>query len=242
MLGVIKYELPDDLVLGNPGGRLPNHISKYDIESTDREVDDVQLLMNMPVVVMEKVEGQNFCATYDVSNDRFYVCSRQLIVKEPSEIDVLANSISTYWKNCNNYQLKDKMIEKAHKLKCNYLSIYAEQCGPGIQKNIYGFQTHCLKFFDIKIDMDWASFDQSKEIFTDFGLENDIVPILSYGKTLSEFLEGRSINDAATGKSVYRGILREGIVIKPVVEYKRNRGGRLILKKRSLQYLGESEL
>ena len=243
VLQVLKYEMPEDFAFGNASGALPAGLSKYDIEGCQREVDYFNTLLDTPVVIMEKIEGQNFCAHYDALQYKFYVCSRSMTKHEPTELQIEQGNVCTFWKNAEQYDLKNQMIaySKANGLKS--LSLYAEQYGPGIQKNIYGIGRHQLAFFDIKRDGEWVSFDEAYGIWGTLGLKFHIAPVLAVDTTLREVLAGQNINDYATGKSQYnQQILREGVVIKPMVEVHRFRGGRLILKHRSLEYLEKTGL
>ena len=122
----------------------------------------------------------------------------------------------------------------------NGSGVYAEVCGPKVQKNIYNLKELTLFIFDIKVSNRWLNAE-------DFLLESqknnyNIAPVLFQGK-LKDFLNGRSVQEASNGSSVINpSTLREGIVIKPFTEGWNSSLGRLILKQRSPQYLAsESE-
>ena len=68
------------------------------------------------------------------------------------------------------------------------------------------------------------------------------VPAISIGKTLREWLGGKTIREASNGTSLmFSGQKREGIVIKPMVEGRNGEIGRNLIKQRSPEYLAESE-
>lgn len=244
VLGVRKYEVPEEVAQGRAAGALPDHLTKYDIESTDRETADLETLMDTTVVVLEKVEGQNFAASVVLTDGepRFFVCSRALTKAAPTDIQLESGSVCTFWKNALKYDLRSKLIATALKIGAREVTFYAEQCGPGIQDNIYKMGSHCLKFFDVKVDGRWLGFPEFQTVMADCGLTADCVPIIAEHQTLREILAGRTCDQLATGTSALAPVLREGVVIKPIVENWRPRGGRLILKKRSLKYLAETGL
>ena len=68
------------------------------------------------------------------------------------------------------------------------------------------------------------------------------VPLLSHGsQTLHEWLAGRSLRDASNGHSALADVLREGIVIKPLMERNALPLGRIVLKQRSPDYLANEK-
>lgn len=59
---------------------------------------------------------------------------------------------------------------------------------------------------------------------------------------LKEWMKEKSIIEASNGKSQLYNTLREGIVIKPIIEsYSKDLNGRLILKQRDPVYLSKNE-
>ena len=249
-LGVLKYEPPEVVVGGQTAGSLPSHLSKYDIESTDRDRSGVEMLLETRVVVTEKLEGQNFAASIvrDGNGFRFYVCSRSQQLTEPTEEQKASGEMSTFWKNATRLGLQAGMQRFAEKLQLNEVTVYGEQVGPGIQGNIYKLGAHTVYFFDMRLDgryVDAGNFEAAIEHLNLCceGENLKTAPILFNDYSLRVLLDLRSIDDLATGNSrLLPGVLREGIVIKPVTEVNRIRGGRLIVKKRSLLYLENSSL
>lgn len=195
-------------------GSLPWFLSKYDIESAQR----YKTVLEQPayaegiVVVTEKMEGQNLAAGSYQNDDghQNFVCSRSLELKEVNEFGATNN----WWTNAKAYSLH------THSAYLNGVNneapatIYGESCGPGIQGDYYKFGA--LKFFcfDIKIGEFWVNPIERIE----FCKLTDIphVPVLFVGK-LSDFLNGKTVVEAAHGKSALNpDKLREGIVITPV--------------------------
>jgi RNA ligase (TIGR02306 family) len=245
LLGVMKYEPPEEFVNSGSAGSLPDHLNKYDIESTDREKAAVEFLMDKPVVIAEKMEGQNFAASVRKQSDgtyKFYVCSRTQVKFEPTEAQLASGQVCTFWKMANKYRLKELMIQHAQFFGMDDFTLYAEQCGPGIQGNIYQFGDHRLFFFDAKISGRWANHQIFEATMEGLGLGQYVAPRAVF-ESLGAAINDKSIDDIATGPSSHNHkTLKEGIVIKPLEEVMRSRGGRLILKKRSLAYLEKSSL
>jgi hypothetical protein len=126
------------------------------------------------------------------------------------------------------------------------VTLYGEMCGPGIQGNIYGLKEHRVFAFDIKVGEYFLYFYEFKGLLdqwtgkTGKELKELMVPVLHTG-FLKDILKDQDIRSFSNGKSVWGNFLREGIVIRPLVEQYINRFGRLLLKQRSPQYLAGSE-
>lgn len=214
-IGITKYD-PEADGKGRSAdakGGLPSFLSKYDIESAQR----YKTVLEQPayaegiVVITEKIEGQNLAAGSYQNDDghQNFVCSRSLELKEVNEFGATNN----WWTNAKAHNLH------THSTYLNGIyespaTIYGESCGPGIQGDYYKFGM--LKFFsfDIKIGDFWVNPIERIE----FCKRHDIphVPVLFIGK-LSDFLNGKTVVEAAHGKSALNPEkLREGIVITPV--------------------------
>jgi hypothetical protein len=75
----------------------------------------------------------------------------------------------------------------------------------------------------------------------EYGAEDKLVPTLTYDMTLREWLGGKTVQQASNGRAAMVDRLREGIVIKPLVEEQIHRFGRLFIKQRSPEYLSKTE-
>ncbi|WP_069470858.1 hypothetical protein [Candidatus Marithrix sp. Canyon 246] len=78
-LGVEKYDIPPIPCQNAQLIQLPIGLSAYDIEGADRYVEVAQVLMSQLVEITEKLEGQNFSATYANSEDKIYIKQRDPI-------------------------------------------------------------------------------------------------------------------------------------------------------------------
>lgn len=228
LLKVTKYEPPVTFSKDGFLLELPEGCSKYDIEGADRFGQIVEILMDQEVVVFEKMEGTNHSV---FKSEALFVNQRNNTIKEKE------NSTHSYWEVAR----KTKLVE--YMQKQNNMAIYSEFCGPSIQKNIYALKEGTLFVFDIKKDGKWVDFKTFQEEVEKLKKETgvSVAPILFVGK-LKDYLQGKSIQEVSNGFSVVNPkVLREGIVVKPVVEQYHQDIGRLIIKQRSPEYLSNED-
>jgi len=231
-LGVTKYEPPIIPCHSGLLVRLPEGQSVYDIEGCDRFPDVAKELIDVPVLISEKLEGSNLSLT-QTKDGEIFVNQRNYSIQPVEGFE------HDWWKVAKEQGLIDWVKKN---FPNQHIVIYGEMIGPGIQGNYYGLKAHEVRIFDIWID---GNFLNGKD-FLDVvkyreGLKT--VPMISTSITLSEWLRNRSIKEASTGDSILApGKLREGIVIRPMLDEMRNEKiGRLIVKQRSPEYLTGSE-
>ena len=225
-LGITKYEPPVNMTPNGTLISLPEGYSTYDIEGADRNQEIIDLMMDMEVIVMEKMEGTNHSAGKNETG---------IFVNQRNNSIVEDKGVNSYWQVARDTGLLEKIQSSSEK----DLSVMSEFCGPGVNGNIYKLKKHTLYTFDVKVNFRWLDFDN----FEKFTKSNDllIAPILFRG-TLRDFLNGKTVQEASDGFSVVNPEqLREGIVIKPVIEQRHPKLGRLIIKQRSPKYLAGSE-
>lgn len=232
-LGVTKYEPP---VVPCKAGNLialPVGLSAYDIEGAERNMDAVEQLMDIPVVITEKLEGQNFSVTFNAAEQKVYVNQRNYSI-EP--IEGKTHDFWRLYQDKNLAQLMTRII--AAYGKTNNITLYGEFLGQGVQGNIYKLTGHDVKFFDLKINKDYLDAVEFIELI-------DIVmrvPTIFQGGTLQEFLKDKDIVEASHGiSSLNAGTFREGIVIKPEREFRIDGFGRAIIKQRDPVYLSNEK-
>lgn len=91
-----------------------------------------------------KMEGQSATFSLDMKHKRkFYVCSRNNRYNTESE------GGSDFWKTAAKYELAER-LEKYYQKTGICLMLQGEQCGPGIQNNIYGFADNMLFLYRMK--------------------------------------------------------------------------------------------
>lgn len=241
-LGVTKYEPPVVMEKNADLIPLPTGFSVYDIEGADRNERAVVSMMDLDVVIMEKVEGMNM-SVYVNRNGEERVNQRNYSIREREGAE------HSFWKVAN----KSKMNQLASYVlnlhpEASACAVFAEFLGPNVQPNIYGLKEHKALVFDIvlfeetegMIVKKFLSFNEFYSHILSLGVE--IVPIVSVGQTLRSALNGKTVQEFSNGKSVLADTLREGIVIKPEVEsYSNDLEGRLIIKHRSSEYLLKSD-
>lgn len=225
-LRITKYEAPvvpchnADLV------GLPEGLSVYDIEGCDRFQHIVDAMLDMNVVITEKLEGANFSVTALPSGELF-VNQRNYSIRPKDGM------VHDFWKVAESQGLIDlaKKYAKFHDEQC---TIYGEFLGPGYQGNIYKLAKHEVRVFDIKMQKRFI--DACAILDT-----HNHVPVIAKDITLRDWLNGRSIQEAVHGVSALADVLREGIVIKPHIEFVEASFGRVVLKQRDPIYLSKNE-
>jgi len=234
-LGVTKYDPPEVPCMNGNLVKLPHGVSVYDIEGVERYPLIAELLMDVPCVISEKMEGMNFSLTVD-HEDVIWVNQRNYSIVEVDSGEHM------FWKVARREGLIDLARDIKDKYHVNQVTLRGELIGHGIQKNHYNLKDHKVLIFDILMDGRYLDAGQ-----TFSRLDTDIlVPVLNWNSqerkysTLREFLDGRNAVEASTGRSVLVDKLREGIVIKPEVEMYLQGFGRVIIKKRSPDYLAKT--
>ena len=237
ILHFTKYEAPE--VLSNTGNlvRHPDGVSTFDIEGGDRFPVAVERLRVQIVAVAEKMEGTNHYTT--ITED-----GKILVGQKNYQIQQLEGKQNTYWKAAldNNHPEILKFLKELYP-QAKQITIRSEMCGPGIQKNIYGFTHTKLFAFAILIDDVYVNQNDLEALFIKLSL--NYAPYISKDKTLGELLEGKTLQEYSHGESLFdttkscaKGF-REGIVITPMTEQYEPSipGGRLIIKQRDPVYL-----
>lgn len=248
-LRVTKYEQPAvpcraGRLIGLPTGLIP-----YDIEGADRFSLVLESLMDVPVLVMEKVEGSNFSVTWSHREQRMYVNQRCF------SIQPVDGSIHDWWKAAQERGIIAfvEFLRQTPGWSQSDITVYGEIIGPGIQGNIYHLLDHQVRIFDIKIDGRFLDADKmlstTRRFYESVGLGTDdlsdagghLAPVLSEGKTLRSWLDGKSLREASHGQSMIYPTLREGVVVRPMIESHTDTIGRVILKQRDPIYLLKNE-
>ena len=234
-MGITKWDPPPNEVKDAILYPLPDLLSVYDIESSDRYRDLTEALMDVSVTITEKVEGENTWVMAD-PDGTLTVGMRQntIIPKEGYQ---------------NHFYLASQpahafVREMARNLK-QTVTVYGESLGTGSNVgDYYNLGKKDFRIFDMKIGRNWVDAATFREyVITYFGNTNIMVPILGWNVTLRTWLNGQTVKEASNGASALNPKLRrEGIVIRPMVESKDPNIGRMILKQRSPAYLANTNL
>ncbi len=218
LIGVKKYEPPIPITMGgNVKGAFPGFIPKTD-EIRIQSMPDVLTRSEnrgKRCYVTEKIDGTS--ATYYLKDGEFGVCSRNLELRESEK--------NIHWIASRQYDLAARL----RGLNQN-IAIQVEIIGPKIQKNKYALAKPQLMVFNV-FDINRYEF-LSYEDFVSFTetLKLETVPILRDDYVLGQD-DVDSLVRMSEGKSVVNPkILREGIVIRSVVETRDPEIGRLSFK------------
>ena len=198
--------------------------------------DIVDLLMERPVFITEKVEGSNWWASID-DQGQIVVGQRNFAIQPLEGVE------HDWWKVLRT-QGFDAVLPKLYAELSSgnpvrRVTLRGEIVGPGIQGNYYKFKDHKVYLFDIEcngVAIDAAQFLELSERY-----ELQTVPILAQGASLKTWLQGQSVVEASNGRSTLVDRKREGIVIKPMQEAHDSRLGRVFIKQRSPEYLAKSD-
>jgi len=123
-----------------------------------------------------------------------------------------------------------KLTEKFSVLGLPFVTIYGEAYGGKIQgrKDIYGPNVKFVAF-EVRIDDAWLAVPQAEEICKNFEIE-----FVSYVKTATELVAIDAIRDAPSVQAMRNGCgldkMREGLVLRPLIELRKNNGERIIAK------------
>lgn len=112
------------------GGFPSNYCEKSDETSIQNMKNILVSNQGVEVYVTQKLEGQSFTAMLDIDDKRhkFFVCSRNNAYKLVCNND--------FWTTAKRYNIENKLKELLKRDGVYYI-IQGEQCGPGIQNNIY---------------------------------------------------------------------------------------------------------
>lgn len=243
-LGIIKYEPPVPISMGGQvynGG--PSRTVKYDIENYKRFPDILE--EGEPVIITEKIHGTFVCIGI-LSGDDIHPEYGMLAVSSKglgARGQVFKPAAE---ENKNNLYLgvAKKIIGDNPYLafKDRTIFILGEIFGSGVQDLSYGYHSKTdgeigFRFFDIVTVEDgervYLSDDELETVASTYDLER--VPVLYRGPFSEEILK-----ELTDGKETVSGAekhIREGVVVRPLVERQDDRIGRVQLKSVSEAYL-----
>ena len=203
ILEIVKYEPPIPASLaGLMKGNFPSFIPKTDETRVQVLQDLLDKFEGKKCFVTEKLDGSS--ATYFIRNGQFGVCSRNL--------ELLESDDNTYWKLARALDIENKL----RSLNGNF-ALQGELIGEGVQGNKYALKGQKLYFFNV-FDIDaytFLGFEDFKKTLEKLDL--NIVPVLEKDYLLENDIP--KLVEKALGKSVLKAdVIREGIVIRPLVE------------------------
>ncbi len=175
---------------------------------------DQSILLFKRVYALEKAHGTSCHVAWDNNQIRLFCggCKQTLF-------DAIFNQ----------EELKSKFIENGFLDK--KVIIYGEGYGGGKMQGMQDTYGPDLKFiaFDVKIDDVWLSVPQAADVVQKMGLD-----FVHYIETSTDLKELDAQRDADSEIAIRNGMgpgkIREGIVIRPLIELTDNRGNRIIAK------------
>lgn len=207
-LGILKYEpnIEDASPTKTNNGKLPKFIkwclehklfrwigNKYltkhkatqsNFPSNIIEKSDEQTIQNCKSVIKQfpgtfaivtaKMEGQSFTCGLDPKTKEFYICSRN------NRYDKKCGAAKDFFTAAEMYDIERKLRVYYKKTK-TILVLQGEQCGPGIQGNIYNLEHLTWFLFRAKMykDGEWTAapnYATLEAVADDFGI--DVVPLV----------------------------------------------------------------
>lgn len=206
MTFLLRYKFIRDYLYSKEiKGGFPTWASKSDETRCESLPYVFDSMKGKRVYVSEKMDGTSFTCGY--YKHKFYICSRNNLYKK--KVD------NYYWRIFQLLHL-EKAMKKMRKMIGADFYIQGEICGPGIQKNIYGFTNLKLFVYNIKniLTDKYLGLEQMVDYCHAVGIE--IVPILEIKNFNWNSIE--EIQEYSKGKSEFNKYKnREGIVVRPVV-------------------------
>lgn len=188
------------------------------------------------VVATEKAHGTCTICTYDAQSGKVFVTSKGMAKKGLGLLDTRdgqGSPTNAYWRVVHDNDLPAKLAAFAEAAGVSTVTLYGETLG--VQDLMYGLSKGqlALRVFDIRVDGRFLDPDRVADAAVSMKLE--MVPEL-YRGTFSD----DAIWAAATGKETITGSgshVREGVVVRPLIERVDSVLGRVILKAVSDAYL-----
>lgn len=239
-LGIVKHQprVPTSL-RGRVRQRGTSRILPWiDIPNIKKVMDDFS--PGEMVVATEKIHGTHCMITWDtLGNDG----AGELLVSSKGigkmGWDLVEDEDNVYWKAVRAAKLEAVLRWIAYmEPLAERIALYGEVYGPGIQDLTYGIPEFQFVAFDLRFDDMWINHDRFTDLLVEAQFTADVhvprVPVLYYGPYSYDLLR-----TCAEGQTVlgYEAQIREGLVLRPVVERRKGDGSRVIAKFISESYL-----
>ncbi|ELS52052.1 RNA ligase (ATP) [Streptomyces viridochromogenes] len=232
-LGITKWVPPIPPTMSGEVESAPDLLPWVDIENIQRYPD--VFAPDEPVVLTEKLHGSACLLTYVADEERVYVSSKGFGAKS---LALKEDPRNLYWRAVRGHGVAEAAARLAERLGARRVGIFGEVFGAGVQDLTYGAdgrrETLGYAVFDVSVEIDgqvrWLD---AAEVLDG---ELPLVPRLFEGPfDIERVLEVATGRETVSGRELH---LREGVVIRPVVErYSAVTGGRAIAKAVSPAYL-----
>lgn len=225
ILGITKYIPPVKISMGDADSNHPLLFKYTSIEN----------LRNFPnifnneedVVLTEKIHGTNVkCAIIDGVE----MASSMEVRRKRPECDYSEMKNNIYWFPFSIDGVRNLLLDFSK--NGQNIIIYGEVFGSQIQDLNYGKIGELgFRAFDISINGKYQNFDDFISLCKKYNI--DTVPIIAKGKFSLDFVKANSCGKTTLNASH----IREGVVVKPIIERSDPKIGRVILKYISDEYL-----
>jgi RNA ligase (TIGR02306 family) len=240
VLGITKWEPPIPVHMAGEVFNAHGMTLKYDIENYKRFPD--VLLEGEDVIMTEKLHGTWMCAGYHPDVEHPIVTSKGLSGQGLAFKFIEQNENNLYVKSLAGTAnaAGDDVVTRARRSglfgELEPFYVLGEVFGP-VQDLKYGADTPQFRVFDIYVGAPGCGRYVNAEDLQSYcaALGVQMVPIIYAGPFSKQKME-----EITTGKETISGQqlhMREGVVIKPMVERYDNELGRVTLKSVSEQYL-----
>lgn len=153
--------------------------------------------------ITEKLDGSSI-TVYQL-NGKFGVCSRN--------IDLKRSETNKFWKTALEHDLEAKFKKYFGN---ENIAMQGELIGPGIQGNKYKLDKLDIYFFNVFFIKRFAYGNIDHLLVACSDLKEKTVPLLSNRYKLSDSIP--ELVELSKGESLLNGTIREGIVIRPIIE------------------------
>lgn len=220
LLCITKY-IPPPPPVRMSGKQRPAHPEFYEYTNIEniKNFPDV-LVVGEDVSITEKIHGANFRTGNLSRTDVQFPVDYEILVGS-HKTNLVENPYNVYWKVALRYNL-NVILEPN-------MILYGEIYGYGIQKLTYNLKDIDVVFFDLKVNGRYVNTHDFKVFCKKHDLP--MVPVLYEGPW------DNSLMDLANGNSTIASHIREGIVIKPLIERYDRQVGRVVMKHLSEKYL-----
>ncbi|ARF77784.1 RNA ligase (ATP) [Kitasatospora aureofaciens] len=233
LLGIVKWQPPVPTSMSGEVVSAPDLLPWVDIENLKRHPDVFE--PGEPVVLTEKLHGSCCLVTYTAATGEVKVSSKGIGAQG---LALVEDERNLYWRAVRAYDLPAVAARLAERLGAERVGIFGEVFGEGVQDLTYGASALTDRpgyaAFDVSAVVDGQlSWLPAAELLEG---ELPLVPELWRGpfdaSTVLAYAQGR---ETYSGRELH---LREGVVVRPVVErWSPLLGGRAIAKAVSDAYL-----
>lgn len=218
ILGITKYEPNIPLNNSQIKSHFPSFLRKTDEERIQTCTFILDEFKGQEFYVTEKIDGKSM--TVYLNNGEFGICSRNFDLKIDENVD--------FFKVARQLDIENKLRKV-----CKNIAIQGELYGEGIQNNKYGLKGLHFSVYNV-FDIDkqeYLSFKDAYEFIFSIGLSWVPVPFGLYTDTLTLNHTVDDLVALSQGASALNpNVIREGIVIRSIVEKEIFRFGRLSFK------------